>query len=115
GGMDPVALAKEIRSCTKLRMLVQFSPAVECVEGATPAALLLQDALRLCDRISSGAQGKDLAASCNAARESVSENDGALVIFTTGSTGSPKPALLSHRNISCQAMCISQALLRCDN
>ena len=26
----------------------------------------------------------------------------ALVIFTTGSTGSPKPALLSHRNITCQ-------------
>ena len=31
----------------------------------------------------------------------VDEKDGALVIFTTGSTGSPKPALLSHRNITC--------------
>src|SRR5208283_2382933 len=84
------------------------------VPGATPAASLLQDARRLCDRISAGAQGKDLAARYNAARQSFSENDGALVIFTTGSTGSPKPALLSHRNISCQAMCISQALLRSD-
>jgi acyl-CoA synthetase (AMP-forming)/AMP-acid ligase II len=37
----------------------------------------------------------------------VSENDGALVIFTTGSTGSPKPALLSHRNITVQNMCLS--------
>ena len=36
----------------------------------------------------------------------VTENDGALVIFTTGSTGSPKPALLSHRNITAQNMCI---------
>ena len=36
----------------------------------------------------------------------VSENDGALVIFTTGSTGSPKPALLSHRNITVQNMCL---------
>ena len=114
GGIDPIALVKEIRSRTALRMLLQFSPAEECVEGATPATSLLQDAMRLCDPVSSDAQGQDLAASYSAARQSVSENEGALVIFTTGSTGSPKPALLSHRNISCQAMCISQALLRCD-
>ncbi|MGA7831307.1 MAG: class I adenylate-forming enzyme family protein [Terracidiphilus sp.] len=36
-------------------------------------------------------------------------NDGALVIFTTGSTGSPKPALLSHRNITVQNMCLCGA------
>ena len=39
----------------------------------------------------------------------INENDGALVIFTTGSTGSPKPALLSHRNITVQNMCICGA------
>jgi acyl-CoA synthetase (AMP-forming)/AMP-acid ligase II len=49
------------------------------------------------------------------ATASVAENDGALVIFTTGSTGSPKPALLSHRGIACQSMCISQAFFRGDS
>jgi len=38
-----------------------------------------------------------------------SEQDGAQVIFTTGSTGSPKPALLSHRGITCQNLCLGAA------
>ncbi len=39
----------------------------------------------------------------------VTERDGAQVIFTTGSTGSPKPALLSHRGIACQNLCLGTA------
>ena len=31
------------------------------------------------------------------------------MIFTTGSTGSPKPALLSHRGITCQNLCLGTA------
>jgi acyl-CoA synthetase (AMP-forming)/AMP-acid ligase II len=43
------------------------------------------------------------------------EDDGALVIFTTGSTGSPKPALLSHRNITVQNMCLCGAFFGGDS
>jgi acyl-CoA synthetase (AMP-forming)/AMP-acid ligase II len=39
----------------------------------------------------------------------VTEFDGAQAIFTTGSTGSPKPALLSHRGITCQNLCLGKA------
>jgi fatty-acyl-CoA synthase len=44
------------------------------------------------------------------ATAAITADDGALVIFTTGSTGSPKPALLSHRNITIQNMCMSGAI-----
>jgi acyl-CoA synthetase (AMP-forming)/AMP-acid ligase II len=37
------------------------------------------------------------------------EHECAQVIFTTGSTGSPKPALLSHRGITCQNLCLGTA------
>jgi acyl-CoA synthetase (AMP-forming)/AMP-acid ligase II len=51
----------------------------------------------------------------SAALPAIAEDDGALVIFTTGSTGSPKPALLSHRNITVQNMCISGAFFGGDS
>jgi acyl-CoA synthetase (AMP-forming)/AMP-acid ligase II len=41
--------------------------------------------------------------------DSVRETDGCQVIYTTGSTGFPKPALLTHRNITCQNMCLGTA------
>jgi acyl-CoA synthetase (AMP-forming)/AMP-acid ligase II len=52
----------------------------------------------------------DPSAALESATAAVTPDDGVLVIFTTGSTGSPKPALLSHRNITIQNMCMSGAL-----
>jgi len=112
GGADPAALVKEIRSRLEPKVLAQFSPREECVEGTTPAAALFEEARRLSEAGPAEEPRRKLRGRYAALGRSISENDGALVIFTTGSTGSPKPALLSHRNISCQAMCISQALLR---
>jgi acyl-CoA synthetase (AMP-forming)/AMP-acid ligase II len=39
--------------------------------------------------------------------KAVRPTDGAQVIYTTGSTGLPKPALLSHRNITVQNLCLA--------
>jgi len=50
-----------------------------------------------------------------AAAPAIAEGDGALVIFTTGSTGSPKAALLSHRNITSQNMCLAGAFFGGDS
>lgn len=50
-----------------------------------------------------------------AAAPAIAEDDGALVIFTTGSTGSPKAALLTHRNITSQNMCLCGAFFGGDN
>ena len=53
--------------------------------------------------------GPALAADARAPLPEMTELEGAQVIFTTGSTGTPKPALLSHRNITCQNLCLGTA------
>jgi acyl-CoA synthetase (AMP-forming)/AMP-acid ligase II len=55
------------------------------------------------------------AAELAATASAIAEDDGALVIFTTGSTGSPKAALLTHRNITSQNMCLCGAFFGGDS
>ncbi|MDR3755115.1 MAG: fatty acid--CoA ligase family protein, partial [Terracidiphilus sp.] len=55
------------------------------------------------------------AAELAAGASAITEDDGALVIFTTGSTGSPKAALLAHRNITSQNMCLCGAFFGGDS
>ncbi|MFX1503887.1 MAG: class I adenylate-forming enzyme family protein [Promethearchaeota archaeon] len=38
----------------------------------------------------------------------VGEDDPVMIIFTTGSTGWPKPAMLTNKSITCQNMCLSK-------
>ncbi len=89
---DFAALGEAVRArCDSIEHLVQFSPAAECISGAASAFDLL-----------ARAHPEPL-------ESHVSERDGAQVIFTTGSTGAPKPALLSHRGIACQNLCLGTA------
>ena len=97
-------ICRELRERFAPRLLLHFATDEPCPTGADDDREFLQRAAQIAH--------ESAASGALPAEEQVTENDGALVIFTTGSTGSPKPALLSHRNISCQAMCLSQGLLR---
>jgi len=92
--VDFAALAEVVRQkCDFIEHLVQFSPRLECIQGAASFFDLIGRA----------------PSSPAAAQATIAETDGAQVIFTTGSTGSPKPALLSHRGITCQNLCLGTA------
>jgi fatty-acyl-CoA synthase len=106
---DAGEFCEEAQAQFSPKLMVQFAAPGECAEGALPAGELLLEAMRLLQ--SGEEESQTLRKAYAEVAAQVSPEDGALVIFTTGSTGSPKPALLSHRNISCQAMCLSQALL----
>ncbi len=75
--------------CPYIEHVLQLSQLAEMIEGAKSSP----ESLATLDRV----------------RPAVAETDGAQIIFTTGSTGSPKPALLSHRNITCQNLCLGAA------
>ena len=81
------------RHCDSVEHLIQLAPPGECIAGAVSFADVMA-------RAASGAA---------TVPSDVTERDGAQVIFTTGSTGSPKPALLSHRGIACQNLCLGTA------
>jgi fatty-acyl-CoA synthase len=91
---DFAALGVAVRErCPFVEHFIQFSAPADCITGATSFAAWMQSAQ-------------------NGPAEEYpgpSENDGAQVIFTTGSTGSPKAALLSHRGITCQNLCLGTA------
>ncbi len=90
-------------NCTWLEHL--FAVSTEAIAGSRAFAEITDPARRAAEGV-----GGQVDAAVERATAAITPDDGALVIFTTGSTGTPKPALLSHRNITIQNMCMSGAI-----
>jgi fatty-acyl-CoA synthase len=108
---DFQALAEMVRDNVDfIDFFIQFSkPNVLMEEIGTGKVLsaweLAKDAQVLADQIKNG-KNPELKKKFDALHENVQEKDGAQVIYTTGSTGYPKPALLSHQGITSQNLCL---------
>ncbi|MBN1347713.1 MAG: acyl--CoA ligase [Phycisphaerae bacterium] len=100
--VDFTELGKLVQArCPYIEHFVQLSPPAETIKGALSGISMYQDLGKPSDLTASPAWKR-----YRELTESVTETDGAQVIYTTGSTGLPKPALLSHRNITAQCMCL---------
>jgi len=113
-GQTPQADFRELgkavmATCPFVKHFVQFSKPDETLPGAVNAFALGAEAKALAEQAVAAGSGTGLLAQYAKARAATVETDGCLVIFTTGSTGYPKPALLSHRAITCQNMCLGAA------
>jgi acyl-CoA synthetase (AMP-forming)/AMP-acid ligase II len=113
-GKTPTADFRELgkavmANCPSVRHFVQFSAPEDTVEGATSAFVLAEQARGLATSAMADPARSEVLKAYAAATAGVGQTAGCLVIFTTGSTGYPKPALLSHRNITCQNMCLGAA------
>jgi len=104
GDFSPLGVAVQ-QHCPFVQQFIQFAPANETVADALPVS-------RIVARVEALLSNPSVSSSWHKYQEianSVQETDGAQVIYTTGSTGLPKPALLTHRNITAQNMCLGGA------
>jgi len=106
-GQIPIAdfrdLARAVQSeCPFVEHYLQFSAPEETIEGATSFAVFAAEAQSLAANTESESWS-----TFHSITKTIQPTDGAQVIYTTGSTGFPKPALLTHRNITSQNLCLA--------
>jgi fatty-acyl-CoA synthase len=93
--------------CPFIEHYIQFAAPEECNANAICAFVLAKEAEVLAKSVLTGGNpelGKKYQEACL----SIKETDGCQVIYTTGSTGFPKPALQSHRGITSQNLCLAK-------
>ncbi|MFX0062661.1 MAG: class I adenylate-forming enzyme family protein [Candidatus Hermodarchaeota archaeon] len=90
------------KNCPFIKDFVQFSPPDECVEGSISIFQVGLEARDLAEKAKEEGAANLLLKKLLERTQEVKETDGCLVVYTTGSTGYPKPALLSHQNITAQ-------------
>jgi acyl-CoA synthetase (AMP-forming)/AMP-acid ligase II len=99
--VDCTAIVESVRECCKyVEHFVQFADEKQLASGALPATALMEVGTATRDDRTLARQFQDATAR-------IEPTDGAQVIYTTGSTGNPKPALLSHRSITTQNLCLA--------
>lgn len=102
-GMIGAAVKK---NCPWLEYVVQFSdPDDKYRKGIIPAYKIAQEAK---EEIEEASKKPDAIKEFQAECAKVDENDPILIIFTTGSTGFPKPAMLTNIGITCQNFCLKK-------
>ncbi|MBD3354167.1 MAG: AMP-binding protein [Candidatus Lokiarchaeota archaeon] len=89
---------------------VQFSHPDKLMEKTTDAEIVCawqfaKESMELKEAVDAGKK-EDLIDKYKEVHKNIQETDGCMVIYTTGSTGFPKPALLSHRGITVQNLCL---------
>lgn len=100
-------LGKAVQAmCPFVEHLIQFTTPEDTIPGARCAFVLAAEAEALARSALANPAASPILGQYMAATRAITPDDGAMVIFTTGSTGYPKPALLSHRNITVQNMCL---------
>ncbi|MCP4762877.1 MAG: acyl--CoA ligase [archaeon] len=108
---DFKALAEIIRDNVDfVEYFIQFSKPDAIMEAKTEAKVfsawqLAKEAEELYKQVESG-KNPEIAKKYEKLHDNVQETDGCMVIYTTGSTGFPKPALLSHQGITSQNLCL---------
>ncbi|MHA1792073.1 MAG: class I adenylate-forming enzyme family protein [Promethearchaeota archaeon] len=104
---DFSALAKAVQQSSPfIENYIQFSKPEECIEGSMSVFEFIGKAKAAAENALK--EQNELLKKYKGMSDAVDENDGCLIIFTTGSTGFPKPALLSHKNISAQNLCLGK-------